>query len=686
MPYVVIEDFRVGQDNRNPAVAGVPGSLVKLENAHITRGGRIQRAKKFVSTYTLPAGKTFGLHAQGDNLFVFGGLAEPAGMPAGVTYQRLEHATTPTNELAKILDSENFDGQIYAVAEFANGDIYHYYDGSRNTSWDSISVISDNNGIAQSLKQKIDLDDAYNASAINNVVTITAAVPGVPFSISAAAQNFGATNDQAIALAETRANNTVGAPTKSAGTVTVTGGSSGTISDVTVNSVSVITSAVSWTTSDANTASLLAAEINGTTSTPNYSATAVGAVVTIEAAATGSGSNGFAVVSSVTGDVTTSDTPFVGGSDGSSPAVAQQWTATISGTFESADRFTITLDGVDFVTSGASASLGRTATTFKNKVYSLTQSLMYFSAINTPTLFGSGTGSGFVNFANQDSGSETLNAIGKYQGNLALFSRSAIQIEFVDQDEALNEHLHTIEGTGSRAPASVTQFGNTDVFYLDELSGIRSLRARDSSNAPAIDDVGVAIDSHVLEWLKTLTEQERIDARGFIADEGRFWLAAGQRIYVYTFFKSSKITAWSYYSPGFSVDARAVIGDKIYVRSGDTIYLYGGADGNTYPDAAETPVIAQVPYMDLKKPATFKNVSGLDIVALNTWSLEMLTDPNDDTVATNAEVLTDTTTPNDVEGPEDIRCTHFAVRATCSAAGNAELYKLIVHHDMAEAS
>ena len=408
-------------------------------------------------------------------------------------------------------------------------------------------------------------------------------------------------------------------------------------------------------------------------------------MVTISSLVLDDAPNGFVVTAPVSGDVTASVTNMAGGGDGLTN-VAQQWTAIVSGTFESADKFTITLNGSDFVTSGASASLGTTATTFKKKVYSLTGSLMHFSAINTPSSFGTGTGAGFINLSNQDSGSETLNGIGKYQGNLALFSRGAIQIQFVDVDENLNQHLHTIEGTGSRAPHSITQFGNTDVFYLDELSGIRSIKARDSSNAPVIDDVGVSVDTHVLDYLDTLTEQQTIDARGFIASDGRFWLTVGTRIYIYSVFKSSKVSAWSYYSPGFEISGHAVIGNKVYVRSGDTIYLYGGDAGTTYPSSAETPVIAQLPYMDVGKPAHYKTVGALDIGALNTWGVEILTDPNDDTVGSSSVDLTDVTYSGDKEGSDDIRATHFGLRLTCSAAGNAELYNAVVHYTLDESS
>ena len=54
MPYISIDDFKLGMDTRKPRVTGIPGSLSELKNGHITRGGHVQRMKKFVSTYTLP--------------------------------------------------------------------------------------------------------------------------------------------------------------------------------------------------------------------------------------------------------------------------------------------------------------------------------------------------------------------------------------------------------------------------------------------------------------------------------------------------------------------------------------------------------------------------------------------------------------------------------------------------------
>ncbi len=792
MPYVTVDDFRLGQDNRNPPVVGQPSSLVKLKNAHITRGGRIQRAKKFVSTYSLPASKTFGLHTQGGALFTFGGFAEPGGMPGDITYQRLAHKTDPNGtEITEILDTDNFDGKIYAIAEYTDGEIYHFYDGTRITAWDAVAAsVANNNAVATSLKNKIDLNALYDATVSTNTVTIVAATAGVPFTISANAQNFGSVNDQLITLVETVANVTGTAEVLATGTVTVTGGSGNTASEgsvnldsgasgsvdgilingvecmsgavnfdsslsvtatavalnitnntsvpdynaaavgalititalvpagadpnsftvvssattigttdvnmgsvttgvtnalatLTVDGVTVMDNRVNYVTSGSVTATAIASEIGSTTSSPNYTAAASGSVVTITAiAGTGAGPNGFTVAKTVTGDVTVGTTNMAGGAATGS-ATKQQYTAAITGTFEAADLFTITLDGVAYSISGGSAGTGTTCQTFKSKVYSLVASLLQFCAIDAPTSWGSGTGSGFINFANQDGGSEALTATGIFQGNMAVFADSVIQVEFVDVDETANTLLNTVKNSGTPAHRSAVQFGNSDLFYLDDISGIRSLRARDSSNAPSVDDVGSAIDPHVLTYLATLTTAQVADAVGMIADEGRYWLAVGSRIYVFSFFPANKISAWSYYEPGFAIKDMVRIKTKNYVRTGDTVYLYGGSAGTTYPGAAETPAVATLPFMDVKKIAHFKTLFGFDISGINTWTTEILTDPDNLNLKTNSFTVAGITYP-DAKTGLSARTTHFAPELTCSAAGAAELYTVTVHYNMDE--
>ena len=50
MPYILVEDFRGGLDARRINVTAAPGSLVTLTNAHITRGGEIEKKTRVCRT------------------------------------------------------------------------------------------------------------------------------------------------------------------------------------------------------------------------------------------------------------------------------------------------------------------------------------------------------------------------------------------------------------------------------------------------------------------------------------------------------------------------------------------------------------------------------------------------------------------------------------------------------------
>ena len=98
------------------------------------------------------------------------------------------------------------------------------------------------------------------------------------------------------------------------GTVTLTGGAAGSVDTITVDGVNIMSGAVSFTTNLATTATAVASNINAHTSTPEYTAVAVGAVITISATSgAGSTPNGFEVLATAT-TITTSTTDMAGGS------------------------------------------------------------------------------------------------------------------------------------------------------------------------------------------------------------------------------------------------------------------------------------------------------------------------------------------------------------------------------------
>jgi hypothetical protein len=93
------------------------------------------------------------------------------------------------------------------------------------------------------------------------------------------------------------------------GSVTLTGGAAGSINDITVDDVSIMSAPVSFTTNLSTTATAVAANI--TAAGLGYTAVAVGAVINITAAVNGSQFNGNVVVTATT--ITTTKTNMTGG-------------------------------------------------------------------------------------------------------------------------------------------------------------------------------------------------------------------------------------------------------------------------------------------------------------------------------------------------------------------------------------
>ena len=107
----------------------------------------------------------------------------------------------------------------------------------------------------------------------------------------------------------------------------ITAGSAGTISSVKVDGLEILVSAVSWTTSNAVTAGLIATQINSVVSYPSYTAAANGNRVTLTASlAAGSTANNLTTVVSVTGDVVASTpTAFANGTTSQRSDPAERW-------------------------------------------------------------------------------------------------------------------------------------------------------------------------------------------------------------------------------------------------------------------------------------------------------------------------------------------------------------------------
>lgn len=687
MPYVAIDSFRFGVDRRRPRYAAVPGTLYAGVNVHISRGGDVERAKKFVSLYTLPAG-TFGLGQINGQLWVFGSADLSASMPAGVQYQRLQLGSAV---MTRVLSNRVYDNKHYVIAEFDDGNIAHFYNGTRISDLDShASAGADANAsyttLADYLARKLNASSAVKTTVSGANILVEAVVPGTAFTLSASTVDGGANNDQTATVTSLQANVVAAAEVRATGTVTVTGGSTSagvnTIT-VSVDGVDLTGGPVNYITSNSATAAAIVVAVNNRSGVTNYTASAAGAIVTLQAApGTGATPNGDVVSAAVTGTVTASTANMSGGS-AAVAAVAQISKVAFGGTFQGADQFTLTLNGAAYVGTGRASGYGTFASVYKRRVFQTANSLLRYSELSDPsdvTDASSSSGAGSINLSNDSEGSERLVSICPYQTYLAIFSRRNVRVYDINTDAAQNTFRQELENTGTFAPRSVISYGNTDVFYLDD-TGIRSLQVRDVTNAAFVSDAGSAIDPLVAEWLMTLPVAEQERAVSVIEPtDGRFMCAIGTRIFVLSFFPSSKVNAWTYYEPGFTATDFVRSRRELYARDATTIYLYGGKTGNVYPGANEQVPVLSLPFITAGQAPNFKRWTGVDIGATGTWKVEMLLDPND--LTKKIEIAR---TSGVTYGLPDVagigEWPMFAFDLTCTSAGAASISNLVAHFE-----
>lgn len=677
-------------DRRRERVAGTPGTLWLGKNVHITRGGDIERRLKFVPVYNVAG--SFGAASLHSQVYTFGSAV--LTMPLGVQYQRLAAPSNPT--MTKLLDVKTFAGKFYAIAEYDDGNVYHFYDGTRLATWDTVAAAgADFTTLADLMASKIENDPDVTAASFGNQISITALVPGVPFVISATALNASGVNDQTATVTHSQINVAAVAEVRASASLQITGGTNSPgvnrVLSITIGGTEVLGAAIDWSGSNASTALRVAQQIIGGFTTHGYSASAIADVITIQAGpGTGATPNGRDFVATPAGNVTLapSGAAMIGGVTAVNP-VAQVETVTLGGTFEVGDIFLVNISGRQYNTTGRASGTGRTLYIDKNRVWSPVGSLWRYCKLNDPTDWVGGD-AGFLNIATATEGNERLVVAGRYQGLGAVFSSENITLYQLDQDPANMAFYNTLEHTGTKAAASVIRYGNNDVFYLDTFTGVRSLRARDASNAPFVSDIGNAIDTYVQGLAATLSKETVAGSRATIEPkDGRLWLTLGNSILVLSFFPGAKISAWSFYEPtefgGLPVQAFVRSQGKIVARAGNFLYFYGGLSGATLPEDDEVVAEVELPFVSGKTPATIKFLTGFDVALRNEWTCDLLFDPNDERRSINVGTLSKTTFADNSRIPVPGETSMIAPKLSCSKGGAATISMMAIHYESEDA-
>lgn len=327
----------------------------------------------------------------------------------------------------------------------------------------------------------------------------------------------------------------------------------------------------------------------------------------------------------------------------------------------------------------------------QQKLYAVDGKNLHFSGVSAPNDWTTGTGAGVIDVSTMDAAHTDLVGLARYYSYLAVLARTFVQVWGLDPDPAQNTMLQTLQNIGLVAPRAAAGYGNGDVLFLSD-TGIRSIRARDSSNAAVLNDVGSPIDAYVQALRSELTpaQAEKITA---LVDPltGHFWMVWGSEVLVLAMYPNTGVTAWSTFQFASEIDAVVVANSRIAVRSGEELFIYGSVstsggspfDPNTpigtsaaAYDASAIEIVT--PFLDAKRPASVKQWTGLDLGITGTWAVYVNPDPRTpDEWQLVATVTRDTW--GDERLPLNVSGTHLAVRLVSQGSTKAKLATLALH-------
>lgn len=324
------------------------------------------------------------------------------------------------------------------------------------------------------------------------------------------------------------------------------------------------------------------------------------------------------------------------------------------------------------------------------KMYRVRISNLYFSGVGDPSATdplnpghtGPNTvnpGAGFIDCSRLDSDAGYLIGMEAYYKQVAIFSRRVCLLFSLDPDLANNTFTQLIR-IGALSNNSILQFGTGEVLFLSD-AGIRSLRALNAAMTAAVNDIGAPIDRLIQSAIKADS------AHGFNAQAlvdpitGRYWLAIGNVIYVLNVWPSAKISAWSTITLPFNVDFMTTAGARIYVRSGNNLYLYGGLDGATYDTR---PATVRTPHHSADSPTTYKKPMSIGAAVEGNWAVSVGTDTeNTDFYELAANLTGNTYSMQKI--PFSGSSTHFGFKLVTTDAGPARLGALHIRfHETVE--
>lgn len=147
---------------------------------------------------------------------------------------------------------------------------------------------------------------------------------------------------------------------------------------------------------------------------------------------------------------------------------------------------------------------------------------------------------------------------------------------------------------------------------------------------------------------------------------------ADTKVYVYSMTQLGQVGAWSWYEFPWDIEATAMLGDDLYVRSGDAVFILDPERLSDQNAAGEdVPVVAEIQshYLDFGSPGVTKMMIGVDLVGTGTARLSVGFNQSNLAYFTDEAVIPADTVPGSIV-PIPVAAPSFAMRIRFTSEEN----------------
>lgn len=323
---------------------------------------------------------------------------------------------------------------------------------------------------------------------------------------------------------------------------------------------------------------------------------------------------------------------------------------TATGTAGSIAATPTLINNLSFPYSGIMVTAG-------NRIYALDEGGLNvkFSAVGSATDWSTPGNAGFLPVSQHFGSGQKAYGLGLYQGKLAVFTDTSIQLWTIDPDPTKMALENVIDGVGTRHHKSIVSLQG-DLLFLSE-SGVRSLTTVSNTLFPTDVDIGLPVKKIMPSPFQTIRAGGGFFVPSVIAMNAspfaQYWIAApsywssgapGGAIVngwaTWSYSRSAKLNAWATHGAGgggtyCAINAWATLAQRCYMRHSMDTYLmamtpdvFTGEEVGIGAGASITAAAAQTQWLDFKAPGRMKIITGIDCDVQNVYQIQVISSEN----------------------------------------------------------